>query len=208
MCWSRNRVVSNRACNSRDSLKCIPFELQVRYGAFALFPSIRMPEMRGIKSGGAICAIIRVTKRSFFYWRVKHGLCRSEDATMSRNEAAIFKSQSHIRSDYSGSRLRIASSRTFCHFTSMNTPCRLSCLAGWMRQCAIASVTLIICASMFAADPSKTLVIKTAKQTGKSVRKKCYVMSSVSGVPQPCDRFGGIPTTASPILIIRSESTR
>ena len=77
-----------------------------------------------------------------------------------------------------------------------------------MRRCAIASVALIVCASIFAADPGKILVIKTAQQTGKSVRKKCYVISSVSGVPQPCDRFGGIPTTASPILIIRHDSTR
>ena len=36
----------------------------------------------------------------------------------------------------------------------------------------------------------------------KKVKKVCFVMSSMSAIPQPCDRLGQIPTTAIPMFII------
>jgi hypothetical protein len=55
---------------------------------------------------------------------------------------------------------------------------------------------------MFAA-PNEDVVVVPAKQqpAQKKVKKVCYVMTSTSGIPMPCDRPAAIPTTASPMLI-------
>jgi hypothetical protein len=50
------------------------------------------------------------------------------------------------------------------------------------------------------ADSSKNVVIPAKQQPAqKTVRKVCYVMISGFGIPQPCDRLGGIPTTVYPM---------
>jgi hypothetical protein len=65
-----------------------------------------------------------------------------------------------------------------------------------------AALSVAFCASAFAGIDN--VGTQTQKQQTKKPEKICYVISSVSGVPQPCDRFSGpIPTTASPIEILR-----
>jgi hypothetical protein len=65
-------------------------------------------------------------------------------------------------------------------------------------------LALAFCASAFAADPSKNVVVPAATQQSlKKAKKVCYTFSSTSGIPVPCDRLGAIPTTATPILILR-----
>ena len=65
-------------------------------------------------------------------------------------------------------------------------------------------LALAFCASAFAADPSKNVVVPaTTQQSPKTAKKVCYALTSTSGIPVPCDRLSAIPTTASPILIIR-----
>jgi hypothetical protein len=60
------------------------------------------------------------------------------------------------------------------------------------------------------ADPSENVVVVPAKHwpTQKKVKKVCYVMSSASGIPMPCDRLAAIPTTASPMLIFGHAPTK
>jgi hypothetical protein len=69
-------------------------------------------------------------------------------------------------------------------------------------------LTFAFCASAF-ADPSKNVVLPTAQQPVKKTTKKmCYVMTSASGIPMPCERLAAIPTTASPMLILGHAPTK
>ncbi|HEY2124286.1 MAG TPA: hypothetical protein VGG94_02385 [Chthoniobacterales bacterium] len=54
------------------------------------------------------------------------------------------------------------------------------------------------------ADPPKP-VVKLAKQKPRKV-KVCYVMTTASGIPLPCERIRGIPTTPSPMDIIGNKA--
>jgi hypothetical protein len=60
-------------------------------------------------------------------------------------------------------------------------------------------MAVAFCASAFAAEPSKPVV-------KKNVRKVCYMLITGSGVPQPCDRIRGIPTTASALDVLGNKS--
>ena len=62
-------------------------------------------------------------------------------------------------------------------------------------------MAMAFCASAL-ADPQKP-VVKLAKQ---KARKVCYVMTTASGIPLPCDRIRGIPTTSSPMDVIGNKS--
>lgn len=62
-------------------------------------------------------------------------------------------------------------------------------------------MAMALCASAF-ADPGKPKV-KLAKQ---KPTKACYVMTTASGIPLPCERIRGIPTTSSPLDIIGNKS--
>ena len=58
-------------------------------------------------------------------------------------------------------------------------------------------LALAFCASAFATDPSKSVVVQPR------VVKICYVKTIASGIPLKCERyFGVVPTTANPLLII------
>lgn len=82
---------------------------------------------------------------------------------------------------------------------------RLSRLCGWSVRCISVVLALAFCASAFAADSSKNVVVRaTTQQSLKTAKKVCYALTSTSGIPVPCDRLSAIPTTASPILIIRN----
>jgi hypothetical protein len=88
----------------------------------------------------------------------------------------------------------------------MTTVTRHRRLCGWSVAFASAVVSLAFGASAF-ADASKNVVIPATQQT-KMIRKVCYVMTVASGIPQPCERFAGVPTTASPIIIIGHETAK
>jgi hypothetical protein len=81
---------------------------------------------------------------------------------------------------------------------------RLSRLCGWSVRCISVVLALEFYSSAFAADPSKNVVASAKTQPSlKTTRKACYTFTSAAGFPVPCDRVRAIPTTASPIEIIR-----
>jgi hypothetical protein len=87
----------------------------------------------------------------------------------------------------------------------MKTPCRLSRLSGWVGRCAAALIALAFCASAFAADGDKNVVVAPAKvsATRPVVKKQYYIVISGSAIPQPIDRVAGpIATTAIPMTVI------
>jgi len=85
------------------------------------------------------------------------------------------------------------------HTSSMTTATRFYRLFGWSIRCASVALSLAFCASLL-ADSSKNVVIPAKQQPAqKRVKKVCYVMISGWGIPQPCDRLGGIPTTVYPM---------
>ena len=78
-----------------------------------------------------------------------------------------------------------------------------SSLCGWLLKGACAVVGLSLCASVWADTDGKNVVALAKPQPVAKAKKKVYlIMSSTSGIPQPIDRFGVIPTTASPLELI------
>jgi len=62
------------------------------------------------------------------------------------------------------------------------------------------AIAFAFCASAF-ADPSKNVVSLPKQQpVQKRTQKMCLTYISGSGIPQPCDRLGAIPTTAIPMI--------
>jgi hypothetical protein len=93
----------------------------------------------------------------------------------------------------------------------MKTASRFSRVFGWSGRCAGVVLALAFCASAFAADPSKNVVLPARQQVAtKTVKKMCFVVTGGSAIPQPCDRLAAIPTTANPMIILghRLETTR
>ena len=73
----------------------------------------------------------------------------------------------------------------------------LSRSRGGSVRCASAVLALAFCASAFAADPSKVIVLRPQPQlVTKTTKKMCYTVTGDSRIPQPCDRLAAIPTTA------------
>ena len=90
------------------------------------------------------------------------------------------------------------------HICDMTTTTRPGGLCGWSIWCASVAISLAFCASAFAGVNSGVSQPKKPQSAQKSMRKVCYAHSSCSSIPQPCNRiFGPIPTTASPLDIIR-----
>lgn len=86
---------------------------------------------------------------------------------------------------------------------------RLGRLCGSSVRCASVALTLALCASAFAADPGKNVVLPAQPQRGvKTVKKLCYTFTSTSGIPVPCERLRPIPTTASPMTIYRQATAK
>ena len=84
----------------------------------------------------------------------------------------------------------------------MTTVSRLSQLRGWSVRCGSALIALLICASAI-ADPGKN-VVRPSKQEVKHKKAQtvCYMTITGSLIPQPCERWGGVPTTAIPMTVI------
>ena len=79
---------------------------------------------------------------------------------------------------------------------------RFSCLRGSLVRCGSVVLTVAFCASAFAADPSKNVVLPAQPQrVMKTAKKMCYTFTTTSSIPVPCDRVSPIPTTASPLTI-------
>lgn len=56
-------------------------------------------------------------------------------------------------------------------------------------------------ASTFAGSDQPQVKVMRAKKY-----RACYVMTTASGIPVPCDRIRGIPTTGSPMDVIGNKS--
>jgi hypothetical protein len=85
---------------------------------------------------------------------------------------------------------------------AMTTATRLSGLGGWLGRSLSVMIACAFCASAY-ADPSKNVVeLSKVQPIKKTAHKVCYTYISNSGIPQPCDRLGAIPTTSSPMIII------
>jgi hypothetical protein len=92
------------------------------------------------------------------------------------------------------------------HNNYMTTATRLRGLGGWSFRCASAAIAVAFCASAL-GDPSKNVVALSKPQPPKKTAQKvCYTYITGSGIPQPCDRLGPIPTTAGQLTIIGHSS--
>lgn len=85
----------------------------------------------------------------------------------------------------------------------MKTNLRQGRLFGWSVRFGSAALAVAFAATGWAnstkadtANNNKRAVRANTAHTG------CYVMLSSSPFPQPCDRLGATPTTASPMAII------
>jgi hypothetical protein len=65
----------------------------------------------------------------------------------------------------------------------------------------MAAVAIAFAASGF-ADPTKGATSSKRAVAKKPAHHKCFVTLSSSPFPQPCDRLGAVPSTASPMIII------
>jgi hypothetical protein len=84
---------------------------------------------------------------------------------------------------------------------------RFSRLCGSSVRCASVVLIFAFCASAFAADPSKNVVLPAQPQrVMKTAKKMCYTFTTTSGIPVPCDRVSPIVTTASPMTIYRNPA--
>jgi hypothetical protein len=86
---------------------------------------------------------------------------------------------------------------------------RLGRLRFSLVQCKSVALTFAFCASIFAADPGKNIVLPGQPQrTVKTAKKMCYTFTTTSGIPVPCDRVSSIPTTSSPMAIYKNPATK
>src|SRR4029077_7944309 len=95
------------------------------------------------------------------------------------------------------------------HDHGMRIENRFGRLCGSSVQCVSVVLTFAFCASAFAADPSKNVVRPAQPQRVVNTAKKmCYMFTTTSGIPVPCDRVSSIPTTASPMTIYSNAAIR
>ena len=74
-------------------------------------------------------------------------------------------------------------------------------LSASSLRCGVAALAIALCASAFAGANSDAPNVP--RHVRHQARKICYVQLSNTSFPQPCDRFvGGLPSTASPMVII------
>jgi hypothetical protein len=67
-------------------------------------------------------------------------------------------------------------------------------------RCTAVTLSLAFCATAF-ADPSKNVVAQKKQVPARKI-VVCYIKTIASGIPQPCLRYQGIPTTESPVEVI------
>jgi hypothetical protein len=95
------------------------------------------------------------------------------------------------------------------HDHGMRIENRFGRLCGSLVRSASVVLTFAFCASAFAADPSKNVVRPAQPQRVVNTAKKmCYMFTTTSGIPVPCDRVSSIPTTASPMTIYTNAAPK
>jgi hypothetical protein len=95
------------------------------------------------------------------------------------------------------------------HNYGVKTVGRPSRLGGWSVRCASVALAFAFCASAFADDPSKNVVLRAQPQPVVKVTKKiCYTVTGGSRIPQPCDRLAAIPTTNGAMDILGKRTVR
>ena len=107
-----------------------------------------------------------------------------------------------------GSCVVVGGSQIFVVFASkrpqnpgMTTAIRRNRLCGWSIRCAVVAVLCALSASAF-AETGKNVVSPVSQQpVQKRFKRVCYVITSTSAIPMPCNRLAAIPTTASPMSI-------
>jgi hypothetical protein len=72
---------------------------------------------------------------------------------------------------------------------------------AWSVRLGVAAIAATVVASGLAHPPKQAASHKRAVQK-KASHKNCSVVLSGNLFPQPCDRLGPIPSTASPMVII------
>ena len=88
----------------------------------------------------------------------------------------------------------------------MTTVSRLDQLRGWSVRCGSGLIALFLCASAL-ADPGRNVAMPSKPEaTHKRHQAMCYVTITGSLIPQPCERWGGTPTTAIPMNVIGDSS--
>jgi hypothetical protein len=80
-----------------------------------------------------------------------------------------------------------------------------------MKTAISVVLAVAFCASAFAGSdqPGQNQKVQTQKVSVTKPQKKykaCYIMSSASGIPMPCERIRGIPTTPGAMDIIGNHS--
>jgi hypothetical protein len=104
---------------------------------------------------------------------------------------------------------KLAQNSKLNHDHGMRMENRFSRLCGSSVRCASVVLTFAFCASAFAADPNKNVVLPAQPQrVMKTATKMCYTFTTTSGIPVPCDRVSPIPTTASPMTIYRNPAIK
>jgi hypothetical protein len=76
-----------------------------------------------------------------------------------------------------------------------------------MKTAISVVLAVAFCASAFAgSDTPNSGRQGNQVPLAKKKYKACYIMTTASGIPIPCDRIRGIPTTPSPLDIIGNHS--
>jgi hypothetical protein len=116
-------------------------------------------------------------------------------------ESVVFVSNSPLN--------KLAQNSKRNHNHGMRMENRFSRLRGASVRCASVVLAFTFCASAFAADPSKNVVLPAQpRRVMKTANKMCYTFTTTSGIPVPCARVSGIPTTASPMTIYINPAIR
>lgn len=84
----------------------------------------------------------------------------------------------------------------------MKTNTRQGRLFGWSVRFGIAALAVAFAASGFAQPSKEGAANKNRNIRAKAPLKNCYVYLSASPFPQPVERLGYTPSTASPMNII------
>lgn len=75
-----------------------------------------------------------------------------------------------------------------------------------MVPAAALAVALGLCTSAVAEDVGKNVVTPSRVVTKTPAKKKVqkyYIMTIASAIPQPIERYSDVPTTVSPVILIR-----
>ena len=84
----------------------------------------------------------------------------------------------------------------------MKTNKRHTRLFGWSVRFGIAAVAVAFAASGFALPNKAGSANNKNRQLRSKAHKDCYVILTSSPFPQPAERLGSTPSTASPMSII------